>query len=158
MVGNLIKSKGNPSCFLAKRLWNALKVSSLNLHLGSMWSSYNLALHILIASTKSQMYTSFPWVYLIKVWINSRSGKMQWSPKMSSKSNNFCKLDLATSFSIWSFDIFTMRVLYSIATRLHGNNMEIQWVLTFCKILLPMVSKKVASFYNSSNILGLLAK
>jgi hypothetical protein len=35
--------------------------------------------------------------------------------------------------------------------------MEIQWVLTFCKILLPLVSKKVASFYNSNSFLGLLA-
>jgi hypothetical protein len=89
------------------------------------------------------MYTSFPWVYLIKVWTNSRSGKMQWNPKMSSKSNNFCKLDLATSLPIWSFDIFAMRVLQLTTTRLHGNNMEIQWALTFCKILLPLVSRKL---------------
>jgi len=30
MVGDLMKSKGNPSCFPTKRLWNALKTSLLN--------------------------------------------------------------------------------------------------------------------------------
>jgi len=79
-------------------------------------------MHILIASTKSQMYTFLPQVYLIKVWTNSRSGKMQWNPKMNSKFNNFCKLDLIASFSIWSSNIFAMKVLYLATTRLHGDN------------------------------------
>jgi hypothetical protein len=41
------------------------------------------------------------------------------------ESNYFCKLDLIVSFSIWSFDIFAMKVLYSTTTHLDGDNMEI---------------------------------
>jgi hypothetical protein len=36
MVGNLMKTKGHPSYFLTKGLWNALKTSSLNVHCISM--------------------------------------------------------------------------------------------------------------------------
>jgi hypothetical protein len=55
-MGDLTNIRGNPSSFPIKRLWNVLKASSPNLHLGSWYNMYNLDLHILITSTKSQMY------------------------------------------------------------------------------------------------------
>jgi hypothetical protein len=41
-----------------KRLWNVLKTPSLNLHSKLLYNLYNFDRHILITSTKSQLYTS----------------------------------------------------------------------------------------------------
>jgi hypothetical protein len=120
--------------------------------------SYSLYLHIFIASTKSQIYTSFSWAYFIKVWNNSRSDNMQQRPRISSTSNTFYTLDLVVSFSTWSLHIFVISVLYLVTTCLCGNNMEIQQVLMLWNILLPLMSKKAANFYNSSILLGLWVK
>jgi len=52
MLGNLMKTKHDPSCFLTKMLWNALKTSSWNC-IQDQCRIYNLNMHILITSTKS---------------------------------------------------------------------------------------------------------
>lgn len=63
---------------------------------------------------------------------------------ISNSKSNF-RFFLAMGFLVTSMAIFVMGVLYSSNTQLVVPSIEIQCVLTLLRVLLPFVSRQVAS-------------
>ncbi len=90
------------------------------------------------------------------MWTNCNNGKITMN------FNEICTSWKKSNFSFVlslvgpSMVIFINKVLYSIITCQIGNNINIQQVLTFFKILTPFVSISFTSFVNSKCLLRLL--
>lgn len=69
--------------------------------------------------------------------------------KLISNSKSNFRFFLAMGFLVTSMAIFVMGVLYSSNTQLVVPSIEIQCVLTLLRVLLPFVSRQVASIWNS---------
>jgi len=67
-------------------------------------------------------------------------------------------IEYCITTSTWFSQIFTISVFYLATRCLHVYNMGIKQVIMLWNILLCLMSKKVASFYNLNTLLGLWTK
>ncbi len=113
------------------------------------------SLHKIAYNTRSHTKTSWPFAILMSLWTHSNNGNKHGNPKRNSMSYKTLKFLLVVSFFGLSTCIFIMRGWYVEQIIFEGKSIEMQWVLTFYKILLPFVLKRFTSFWNSVNFFRL---